>query len=61
MAYYKYPPLQLPADGTIVWVRAMDNEGQPFLAAWNNTTQQFTSSVNSMVYPVYMITKWRYQ
>jgi hypothetical protein len=59
MSLWFTTPKNLPVDGSEVWVRLNYWFGQPFKAVWSLANQEFTSSDNSMVYPVWSISRWR--
>ena len=40
---WKILPLDVPTDAQVVWIRINYWFGQPVLAAWDETNQQFTS------------------
>lgn len=54
-------PLVIPTDQLIVWVRVKYYYGTPFLAKWDLATLTFTSSTNSIVYPAYVVSRWKHQ
>jgi len=59
MSIWKTIPKNLPGDGATVWVRLNYWFGQPFQAVWSLANEQFTSVDNSMVFPVWTISRWR--
>ncbi len=59
MSLWKTMPTTLPADGQTVWVRLNYWFGQPFKAVWNLPTEDFISVDNSIIYPVWSISRWR--
>jgi hypothetical protein len=59
VATWKYLPESVPADGTTVWVRLYNGYVEPFQAVYNSTTQQFTFTATAIIYPSWMIAKWR--
>ena len=61
MLKWKSTPQDLPADGAIVWCRLNYWFGPPFLASWSVTQQSFISSVNSIIYPVWTVSRWKTQ
>lgn len=54
-------PLVLPTDQEEVWIRIKYYYGPPFLATWTTATQQFTSSINSIIYPTWTVARWKSQ
>jgi hypothetical protein len=58
---WKTLPLNLPIDQAEVWIRIKYYYGEPFLAIWDLATLQFTSSVNSIVYPAWTVSRWKSQ
>ena len=60
MAAYKKFPENLPTDGATLWVDRSAYIGEPFQATYLNSAQEFTSVDNSIVYPAYIIVRWRY-
>ncbi len=58
---WKTLPINLPANQEIVWIRIKYYYGSPFLAKWDLPTLQFTSSVNSIVYPAWTVSRWKSQ
>jgi hypothetical protein len=58
---WKTLPLLKPADQEIVWIRIKYYYGAPFLALWDLATHQFTSSVNSIIYPAWTVSRWKSQ
>lgn len=53
-------PLNLPPDETLCLVRLNYWFGPPFLATYSNAAQEWTSQTNSVVYPVWSVSRWRY-
>jgi hypothetical protein len=58
---WKTLPLDLPADQEVVWIRIKYYYGDPFLALWDLASLTFTSSVNSIPYPGYVVSRWKSQ
>lgn len=58
---WKSLPLNLPADQEEVWIRIKYYYGSPFLAIWDLASQSFTSSVNSIIYPAWTVSRWKSQ
>lgn len=61
MALWKSLPLYKPANAQVVWIRIKYYYGAPFLATWLVASQDFTSSVNSIVYPAWSVSRWKSQ
>lgn len=61
MVKWREIPFQIPNNNQVVWVRPHRWIGSPFLAQYRTQQQTFTSSINSIVYPVYAIAVWRPQ
>lgn len=59
MAIWKTLPTQLPVDAEEVWVRLNYWFGAPFKAIYSESADTFTDSVNSIVYPIWTISRWR--
>ena len=58
---WKILPLEVPTDAQVVWIRINYWFGQPVLAAWDETNQQFTIKVNDIVYPAWVVGRWKPQ
>ena len=58
---WKKLPGQVPADEEEVWIRIKYYYGAPFLATWLAATQDFTSTINSIVYPAWTVARWKSQ
>ena len=56
--WYRFP-LNVPADEQVCWCRVNYYYGTPFLAIYNGAAETFTSVVNGITYPVYMVARWR--
>jgi hypothetical protein len=61
MSSWKQLPEDLPVDEEEVWIRIKYYYGSPFLATWNEATQDFTSTDNSIVYPAWTVARWKSQ
>lgn len=59
MADWKTLPEDKPADEEEVWIRIRYYYSAPFLATWLDATQDFTSTVNSIVYPAWSVSRWK--
>lgn len=58
---WKEPQAELPNDTDIVWVRVGTNYGNPFLAQYNSTNQEFTSQDSGLIIPAFMVARWSAQ
>jgi len=58
---WKTLPLLKPVDQEIVWIRIKYYYGDPFLAKWDLASLTFSSSVNSIPYPAYVVSRWKSQ
>jgi hypothetical protein len=61
MYQWKQLPGEIPEDQEEVWIRIKYYYSPPFLATWNDATQDFTSTDNSIVYPAWAIARWKPQ
>lgn len=61
MSPWFHLPDQIPTDTQTVWVRVEYYYSEPFLAIFNLGTLTFTSIDNSIVYPVWVIARWKPQ
>lgn len=52
-------PNELPTDGAEVWVRLHEWSGEPFMAKWEYATQSFTTLADGLVFPWYIVSRWR--
>lgn len=52
-------PNNVPADNQLVWVRLYNGYEDAFEATYNATLQNFTFSLTNIIYPVWMIAKWK--
>jgi len=52
-------PVVLPVDNQECWVRLNYWFGQPFKAVWHTAGNEWTDSVNGIIYPVWTISRWR--
>ena len=52
-------PLTIPADAQTVWIRVKYYYSAPFKAEYTAATQEFVSVTNSIVYPAYVIARWK--
>jgi len=55
--WYSFPT-NIPTNGQTVWIRVTDYYSTPFQAVYNSTSQQFTSVVNSIIFPAYIVARW---
>lgn len=51
----------LPSNLEVVWIRVGTNYGDPYLAEYNSTNQNFTSQDSGLVIPAYMVARWKSQ
>lgn len=58
---WKSLPLDVPTDTEVVYVRIKYYYGEPFLAEWDETLQEFTSVVNNIIYPAWSVSRWKSQ
>lgn len=58
---WKILPAQIPTDTEVVWIRINYWFGQPVLAQWSTANQEFTSVTNSIVYPAWVVGRWKSQ
>ena len=56
---WKQFPLDVPIDGTLIWVRIDIWTGAPFAAKFNLTLMTVTSLINGITYDVRTIGSWR--
>lgn len=59
MEKWKTLPQFVPVDGEQVWCRLNYWFGPPFLAVYSEVQQAFISSNNSIIFPTYVISRWR--
>jgi hypothetical protein len=58
---WKSLPLDVPANGSTVWIRVKYYYGTPFLAVYTSATQEFNSVTNSITYPAWTVARWKAQ
>lgn len=61
MSKWQTTPLELPIDGVPCWVRLNYWFGAPFRATYNVATEEWVSTVNGLTYPVWSISRWKYE
>jgi len=61
MSTWFHFPNNIPTDGETVYVRIEYYYSEPFLAVFTLSTMIVTSVDNSIVYPVWVIARWRPQ
>jgi hypothetical protein len=61
MSTWKTFPLNIPDNLQVVWIRVKYYYSTPFLAAYNETEQEFVSITNEIFYPVWVIARWKSQ
>jgi hypothetical protein len=59
MAIWKKLPNEEPVNASECWVRVSYYYSQPFKALYSASTKEFTSSVNSIVYPAWSVARWK--
>jgi hypothetical protein len=59
MSLYKNFPDFAPTDGQTVWIRIFMETGTVFKATYSVAAQTFTSVTNSIVYPAYVVVRWK--
>lgn len=52
------PSEQLPSDGQQVYARILDWYGEPVQAAYDATSQEFTTILTNVTVPVYQVARW---
>ena len=58
---WENPLLLLPSDTQVVWIRVGTNYGDPVLAEFENSTQNFTSQESGLVIHASLIARWKSQ
>lgn len=58
---WKKIPLFIPENEQEVWIRIKYYYSAPFLATYYTADQQFISTVNSIIYPVWTVARWKPQ
>lgn len=58
MSNWKTLPLHVPTNGQTVWIRVTFYYSAPFQAVYDSTNQTFTSVINSIVFPAYIVARW---
>jgi hypothetical protein len=61
MATWFKLPNEVPTDGQIVYVRVEYYYSDPFLATFSLSALTFTSVDNAIVYPAWVIARWKPQ
>lgn len=56
---WKTFPSDVPANGETVWIRVKYYYSAPFQAVYTSATQLFTSTTNAIIYPAYVIARWK--
>ena len=57
---WKQIAIEVPTAATDVWIRVYWYQGTPFLAQYDDVSQEFTGSVNGIVYPAWAVARWAY-
>lgn len=52
-------PIDMPSTGQQVYCRPYDYYGKPFLATFSHAQDTFTDDINGIIYPAYIIRRWR--
>ena len=50
---------EVPTNGQVVWIRAPFYYSAPTLATYDSTDQSFTTNLTNIIYPAYMIGRWK--
>jgi hypothetical protein len=58
---WKKIPFDLPADQEEVYIRIKYYYGAPFLATWDLASQSFESTENSIIFPAWTVSRWKFQ
>ena len=58
---WKNPLIVLPSDAQVVWIRVGTNYGDPVLAEFTSSTQEFESEDSGLIVPAYMVARWKAQ
>ncbi len=59
MATWYTVPIVMPTDTQEVYCRPYSWYGEPFLATYSTANKEFTANNNGLVYPAYVIRRWR--
>jgi hypothetical protein len=59
MATWLHLPDEIPTDAQTVWVRVEYYYSEPFLAIFSLSALTFTSVTNSIVYPAWVVARWK--
>jgi methenyltetrahydromethanopterin cyclohydrolase len=59
MSTYFHLPDNIPTDGQTVWIRVEYYYSEPFLAIFTLSTMTFMSVDNSIVYPAWVVARWK--
>ena len=59
MAKWFTIPKNVPINGQTVWVRVKYYYSDPFQAVYNSSTQEYTSVLNSIIFPSWTIARWQ--
>jgi hypothetical protein len=55
--WYK-PPVNMPSNEELVWCRVKYYYGVPFQAVYYESSQEFISVDNSIIYPAWSVSRW---
>lgn len=58
---WKNPLIELPANEQIVWIRVGTNYGDPVLAQFNSSSQEFTSEESGLDVHASLVARWKAQ
>jgi len=61
MSDWKTTPQDMPIPLTNCWVRLNYWFGAPFLAQWDSVQDGWIDIVNSKFYPIWSISRWKYE
>ena len=52
-------PVTIPADNETVYVRLYNGYADVFKAVYNSTAQTFTMDSTNIIFPIWMVAKWK--
>jgi hypothetical protein len=61
MATWLHLPDEIPTDTQTVWIRVEYYYSEPFLAVFSLSALTFTSVDNTIVYPAWVVARWKPQ
>lgn len=59
MPKWNFIPVSIPSDAQTVYVRLYNGYSDVFKAVYNSTAQTFTMDTTFIVFPIWMIAKWK--